>query len=254
MSVHFPPFNANFLNLGSFNQLSSKMMHQLVNRLLALDAQAEQKLAEFEPSVFLIQVTDLNLNYAATIAEGKLSISDGSDYLQSTENKIEKKPTRAQSSDIPATITATISGSSSAFLAAMQDEHQSDSIFKGQLNFSGQINSAKRLQALAQSLKIDWQEPLAQVFGDPVGHTLATGIQGFAGWLKTSLKQAPINLGEYLQEEVQMTPSHFEQTHFSEQVDNLRSQVDRLSARMQKLQSKQKPQASETLKATGEKQ
>jgi len=260
MSVNPAFFSSSRFNSGGFNQLSSRMMHQLVNRLLALDAEAKQKLDTFEPSVFLIQVTDLGLNYAASIKQGELNISDGSDLIQakptqSTESaskpRIDAEDVSAQS-DIE--ITATISGTSSAFLAAIQEEHKGDSIFKGQLNFSGQINSAKKLQSFAQSLKIDWQEPLAQLFGDPIGHSLASGIQGFAGWLKSSLSQAPLNLGEYLQEEVQMTPSRFEQAHFSDQVDQLRSRLDRLNARFQRIQSKQTPKSSKRDKATGDDQ
>ncbi|MDQ7049834.1 MAG: SCP2 sterol-binding domain-containing protein [Enterobacterales bacterium] len=241
-------------NRGGFNHLSSRMMHQLVNRLLALDAEAKQKLEAFEPSVFLIQVTDLGLNYAATIKQGELNISDGSDLIQSKAAKPTESSSKAtaESENARCEITATISGTSSAFLSAIQEQHKGDSIFKGQLNFSGQINSAKKLQSFAQSLKIDWQEPLAQLFGDPIGHSLASGIQDLAGWLKSTLTQAPINLGEYLQEEVQLTPSRFEQAHFSDQVDQLRSRLDRLNARFQRIQSKQTAKSSEREKAAGD--
>ncbi len=211
----------------SLNRLSAQMMDQVVNRLLALDAEAQTKLLSFETSHFLIEITDWQLKYRLSIVDGKLSISDANNSHFNDDANDSEQPSIK--------INATISGTSSAFLASLQEEHKGDSIFKGQLNFSGQINSAKKLQAFAQSLHIDWQEPLAQVFGDPIGHSLASGIQSFAGWLQKSLKQAPINFAEYLQEEVRLTPSSFELDYFSQQVDEIRSQTDRLNARIQRL-------------------
>jgi len=205
------------------NGISASAIQSIARRLLSLDIEAKNKLPEFESKQIHILVEDLNLAYYFSFKQGDLFVEHQYD----------------------GEVNASISGRLSAFIAAAAAEHSSDSIFKGELNFSGDIATAKQFQTFAQSLNIDWHEPVAQLLGDPIGHSLATGIGKLSGWLFRTAGSVNKDISEYLQEEIRVTPSELEQQHFFQQVDQLRSQTDRLNAKITLLQQKYDPVKSE---------
>jgi len=195
------------------NGVSASVIQSIARRLLNLDVEAKKQLIEFENKVIHIFVEELNLTYYFSFKGGELFVDHQCD------------------DDVSASIT----GRFSAFIAAAAAEHSSDSIFKGELNFSGDIGTAKQFQSFAQSLNIDWHEPLAQLLGDPIGHSLATGIEKLSGWLFNTASGINKDISEYLQEEIKVTPSELEQQHFFQKVDQLRSRTDRLNAKISQL-------------------
>ena len=198
------------------NQLSASMIQTIANRLLSLDAESNNQLKPFESKIIHIEISDLNLQYFFTFVNGQLKVTNSCEQEAS----------------------ASIRGELKAFLAAAASEHSSDSIFKGELMFSGEINTAKQFQSFVQSMQIDWHEPLAKVLGDPIGHTFAVGLEKFSGWLKTAVRSTRSDISEYLQEEARVTPTFCEQQAFFGKVDQLRSRSDRLNARINNLQSR----------------
>lgn len=206
-----------------FNQITASTLQSVIRAALSLDAEASGKLSGLNGKVIHISVSDLGLDYYFTIEQGAVGVSAG---------PIEE-------------VQASISGELSAYLAAVAEEHSEDSLFKGSLKFSGEIAVAKQFQSFAQSLNIDWQEPLAQTLGDPVAHTITTGLNKFTRWFKSSAMSARQDISEYLQEESQSTPSESEQQWFFSQVDNTRSRADRLNARISKIASELPPMTND---------
>lgn len=200
----------------AFNQLSASLIQSAARRLLSLDPESSRQLNQFEQKVIQLQIDDFNMVYFFSFENGQVNVAHSHE----------------------ATISASIKGELQAFITAATNEHKSDSIFKGQLHFSGQINTAKQFQAFVQSLNIDWHEPFAQLLGDPIGHTIASGIETFAGWLTSTARSTRTDISEYLQEEIKVTPSVYEQQNFFEKVDHLRSRSDRLNARIKQLKIK----------------
>lgn len=226
----------------SFNKLSATALQKIATRLLRLDVEAKNKLIAFNDKVIHIQVTDLTLDYYFSFVDGQILIDNqlNEELAGKNEDTLATHSSTASLSAVSAsTVSASISGNLSAFIAAAAAEHSADSVFKGELHFSGEINTAKRFQEFAQSLNIDWQEPLAQTFGDPIGHTIATGLQKLSGWVLNTANSVTQDISEYIQEEARVTPSYIEQQHFFQQVDQLRSQVDRLNARANQLLANQ---------------
>jgi len=207
----------------SINQFSATALQSIVRRVIKLDPEASKQLNVFSEKTILLSITDLELDYFINFTHGEISISENS-LLEKAEKDTEQNTVQKNS--------ATISGELSAFIAAVAAEHSSDSIFKGELQFSGEINTAKQFQAFAQSLNIDWQEPFAQLLGDPIAHTLTTGLKHFSSWFLSSAKSTQQDIAEYLQEEARVTVSDSEQQQFFQQVDQIRSRTDRLTARI----------------------
>lgn len=195
------------------NQVSAAMIQSVARKVIALDPEAANGLSSFDDKVIKIEIEDFGLCYFFSFEGGTLTVSND-----------DSRP-----------VSAAINGNLAAFMAAAANEHSVDSIFKGELHFSGEIGTAKRFQEFAQSLEIDWQEPIAIAFGDPIGHTLTTGLQAFGGWLLNTGRSTRQDISEYLQEEIKVTPPAAEQQLFFEQVDQARSKTDRLAARIKKL-------------------
>jgi len=218
------------------NQLSATALQTIAQQILALDIEASKKLRPFDGKIILIDVIDLKLQYYFVFAQGQLAIVSKPPPAENNDeddNQAEQEP------------SVHISGKLSAFINAAASEYSSDALFEGDLHFTGEINTAKQFQQLVASLNIDWQEPLAKVFGDPLAHTLSTGVQKFASWFIDSARSTRQDVSEYLQEEARVTPSDSEQQYFFEQVDDLRSKVDRLTAKVELIVSKKEKKSGE---------
>ncbi len=197
----------------SFNRISASLLQSAAQKLISLDAQASSQLAAFDDKVILVEIDDFNVRYYISFNKGQIKISESHSSA----------------------ISAAIKGQSSAFIAAATSQHRSDAIFKGELHFTGEIATAQKFQSFVQSLEIDWQEPIAKVFGDPLGHTLSQGLKSFSGWLIQTGNSMRQDASEYLQEEAKVAPSLSEQQLFFDQVDQIRSKTDRLNARIARL-------------------
>jgi len=195
------------------NQTSSAAIEQIVNRLLSLDVEAGEQLKTFSNKIIHIRITDLDLDYYLVFPNGSLVV----------QSNIGRAP------------SASISGKLSAFIASATSDNKGDAIFNGDLHFSGEVNTARQFQQFAQSLEIDWQEPLSRVCGDLVGHTLATGFKQLTDLTRSFLSNARQDIPEYLQEEIQVTPPAAELEVFYQSIGLLRSQTDRLQARIERL-------------------
>jgi len=117
-----------------------------------------------------------------------------------------------------------------------------DAIFSGELHFSGEINTARHFQDFAQTLDIDWQEPISHVFGDVISHNFAHGVVQASQFLSQLFDNTRQDIPDYLQHEIQVTPTACELNDYLEQVDQVRSQTDRLQARIHKLKECQRLQ------------
>ncbi|PCI66866.1 MAG: hypothetical protein COB38_09970 [Gammaproteobacteria bacterium] len=209
----------------SLNQITAQTIEKLVNQLLRLDVEANIQIKPLENKSILIYIEDWQLNYLFSFENGDVQVSDERVIKSELEEGVE---TESEKNRQP---SATIKGKLTAFIAAALAEQSGDAVFKGDLHFSGDINTAKQFQQLASKLDIDWQEPFAKVFGDFLGHTITTGLSIFGEWAKQvndSLKQ---DISEYVQEEARVTPSDSEQQMFFEEVDLVRSRADRLLAK-----------------------
>ena len=198
---------------GIIQQCSCAAIEQIGNRLISLDPEAEKKLRDFADKTIHVHISDLDLNYYFLFPGGSLVVQPDSNRQPS----------------------ASIQGKLSAFIASANSENAGDSIFKGELHFSGEINVARKFQSFAQSLNIDWQEPISKVFGDVAGETISKGIKQFGDMFGNLVANVKQDIPEYLQEEIRVTPTQFELDLFYDSIDLVRSQTDRLAARVQRL-------------------
>jgi ubiquinone biosynthesis accessory factor UbiJ len=103
------------------------------------------------------------------------------------------------------------------------------------LELVGDVDLARDLQALLAGLDIDWEEPLARLFGDLPAHRLGSLIRSGRDWSHQALTSLIHNTGEYLQYERRDLPPAHQVADFVDAVDRLRDDLERLEARVRRL-------------------
>lgn len=103
----------------------------------------------------------------------------------------------------------------------------------------GDMQVAQQFQSLIAALELDWEELLAQRVGDIAARQVGLMAEGFGRWLSRSHTSVDMALRDYIQEEVQHSPTAIEVSNFADDVDNMRMDLDRLEARVSRLANKQ---------------
>lgn len=103
------------------------------------------------------------------------------------------------------------------------------------VQLEGDSYLAQQFQMLMASLDVDWEELLAQRIGDIAARQAGLIAEGFNRWLGRSQTTVDMAVRDYIQEEVQHSPTQIEASNFADDVDVLRMDVDRLAARVQRL-------------------
>jgi ubiquinone biosynthesis protein UbiJ len=203
----------------TLNLATAALLESVVNRLVALDIDATEKMKPLIGKRIAIRLTDWGLTYIFDISADKIRIDT--------------------QSETPCQVTLT--GTSFAFFNMANTERGGDAVFKGEVLFEGEVSTAQAFQKFWMSLEVDWEEELSRYTGDLVAHQLGRTARHFTQQFKRLLSTAEQNLSEYAKEEFRMTPDPIEVESFYQDLDDLRGDVDRLEHRIQQLQRTLKP-------------
>ncbi|MDY6991595.1 MAG: SCP2 sterol-binding domain-containing protein [Pseudomonadota bacterium] len=132
-------------------------------------------------------------------------------------------------------IDTTIRGAPFTLLALLQQPHINLAQHP-EVQVTGDINTAQQLINCLKNLHIDWEEQVAQWFGDTPAHHLGHLLRQGQAQVQKQLHTWQLNLSEYVQEEVQSVPAQGEMNAFLNAVDTLRDDVERLEQRLNRLQ------------------
>jgi ubiquinone biosynthesis protein UbiJ len=185
------------------------------NRLLRLDPETLRRLGDLHGRVVCIEFRELGRKI----------------YLHPSESGFRL----ASISDQPPAVT--LRGSLATF-ARLGLGAQTETLRAGELEIEGDAALGQRLQQIFGNLDLDWEEPLARLFGDPLGHEIGRAARAAFAWHRQALKTFGLNTAEYLQEEAHLLPVGYEIDVFLNGVDVARADVDRLTARIQRLKDK----------------
>ncbi len=174
-----------------------------VNQLLALDPAIVKKLSQWFAKVVALQCT----------APGWTC------YLHIEDDGIRLAGTSEQAAD------ATFTGSGVAFAILAARKYPTFAEIPG-LSVHGDEAFINALQQIHQQMELDWEQPLCASLGDVPGHFLAQGMRFVGEHIQRGQHLALENLGEYLQEELQLIPSRVEVEGFSAEVSELAESVE----------------------------
>lgn len=195
--------------------LFTPFIEEAGNRLLRLDPETLRRLGDLQGQVFCIEFRDLGRKL----------------YLHPSEAGFRLE---IDCNQAPA---VTLRGNIGTF-ARLGLGNSTDSLKAGELEIEGDAVLGQRLQRILGDLDLDWEEPLARRFGDPLGHEIGRAARAFFGWQKQAARTFGLNTAEYLQEESRLLPTRPEVEEFLNAVDGVRADVDRIAARVQRLKDK----------------
>ncbi len=130
------------------------------------------------------------------------------------------------------TVDATISGRVMALVNLSLQEEKIATSIKERVEVTGNVQVAQQFQKILGELDIDWEEQVARITGDVVAVQLSRTVSTAHHWLKNSLESFILNSRDYVQHEVNMTPTLFEFRDFKQHVSTLRDDVERLEAKL----------------------
>jgi len=191
------------------------LIEEVGNRLLRLDPETLRRLGDLQGRVVCIEFRDLGRKI----------------YLHPSESGFQLA---TESEQLPAvTLRGTLATFGRLGLGA-----ETEMLNAGELDIEGDAALGQRLQRIFRNLDLDWEEPLARLFGDPLGHEIGRAARAAFNWHRQALKTFGLNTAEYLQEEARLLPVRYEVEAFLNGVDGARADVDRLAARIQRLKDK----------------
>ncbi len=191
-------------------------LEAVLNRYLALDPTAIERVAELQERVICIEVLGLGL---------RLYLVPGPSGFKLLSSYVGE----------PA---CTLRGTPLGLARMSSTADSADQLFSGQVEITGDTDLGHRFGNILNSLDIDWEEQLARVSGDLVAHEIGNGARALNRWGRSALENLTMDLQEYLQEEVRLLPTRFEVEAFLEDVDTLRDDEQRLEARIARLKER----------------
>lgn len=185
-----------------------------INKALELDLSAQQQLQQLSPNSLNLQCHDLNISLFILLHNGQIQL------LQHYEQPC----------------SAVISGPGKAFLELLSSEDKGASLISGELQLQGNSQLLLELQAIMNSLELDWEARLAGVLGDIPAHLIGRSGRHFWQFTQQSGKKFRQHLQDFIVEEARLLPSCPEAENFYQQINELQYRCDRLAARLQKAQ------------------
>lgn len=186
----------------------------IVNRVLSLDPEAEQRVAELEGKVVHIQVEN----------------PDSDVFVMFLHSSVELTRFHDEEPD------ARIIGSPIALMSLLRD---SDALFDGTVTVVGDMSVLTAMKKQMDELDVDWEEQLSAVVGDGAAHQVFRVANGLRQLFMEGGERLRQETGSFLRdrERADVAVGAAEVREYCDAVDTLRNDVDRLDAKISQLET-----------------
>lgn len=133
-------------------------------------------------------------------------------------------------------VDVTVEATPLAFMRLLRASGTDHPVFGKDITIVGEVVDVQRLQSLVRRHYVDREELLAKLIGDIGAHQIGNlwrGLVRTGRQMEDALLQ---DAGEYLSEEIHMTPARTELDALTLAVDTLRDDTERLAKRIGRLQ------------------
>lgn len=195
----------------SFHTTLAAAIEITMNRVLPLDPGYQEKLQGLSGRIIEVSLTDWQLQLFLL----------PNDYQFTVLTDFEGKP------------HVKLSGSSWDFFHMGLNQHSttSSTVIESNIHFEGDVATGQKFAQLFAAMNIDWEEALADITGDIFAHRIAAFARETTSWLKDIIDSSQDNFGEYLHEELRLTPAKIEAENFYEDISDLVADSNRLRER-----------------------
>ncbi|MFK7731076.1 MAG: SCP2 domain-containing protein [Pseudomonadales bacterium] len=186
----------------------------VVNKALELDPATLKRLAELDGKVLLVHCHSPDIKVYCLPGKTGVQFKSWHD-----DNDVD----------------SSLSGKLSQFVQLMQAQDKAAALINGELSVHGNSQDFVSLQAILAQLDIDWEQPIARVFGDVGGHQLGRLIRGGLAFGQQAQENLHTQLEQFVHQEAGILPARKELESFYQEVGDLNLRVDRLQARVARI-------------------
>lgn len=196
--------------------LAVSSLENMVNRALSLDSATAVRLGELEGCRFILELKEPDLQLGIGVSGRRLQLLPGDGAAATTR-------LRGRWREFAAIATASDPGAA---------------LINGDVTVNGDTQALLQLRDILADLDLDWERPLAEAFGDVVGHQIGRGLRSGQHWLKTSGHNLRRQLEDFLLEESRLLPHPLQVQQFFDDIDALRSHSERVEAKLRRFQQR----------------
>lgn len=200
----------------SISDLAYASLEQALNRYIALDPEARQRLAQLHGRVIGIEVLGTGVRLYLIPGPARLQL------LSCYEGEPE-----CLLRGTPLALAGLKTGGSGA--------HGAELILTGAVEFQGDTELGHRFGAILAGLDIDWEQRLSRLTGDALAHEIGNGVRALTGWGRHVGGVLSDELRYCLQEQARLLPERADIDAYVKEVDSCRDDVERLQARVERL-------------------
>lgn len=195
--------------------LFAAVLESAINRVLALDPDAVQRLSRLQKRLLRIDLDGLGISLFFSFEYGAVLVSVDADRDADT----------------------VVTGSPVAlFMMAAPDEVSEWGMAESDVRIQGDANLARELGKVFSQMELDWEGPLSAIVGDTLGFQLASGLKRGASAAKTAAQTTASQFSEYVGTGQGPVIGRSEMRGFKTAVDELNKAIARTEARLSKLE------------------
>lgn len=190
-------------------------LESLINRALSLDSVTQQRLTRLHGRRFSLHCTQPSFSLTLIIGESIL-------LLEHCDEKA----------------TTTLTGRWDEFTRIALAEDPAAALINGNVKVEGDTTRVLELREILADLDIDWEAPLAELFGDVAAHQLGKTLRRGSHWARQALSAFRRQASEFIREESQWVPHPIQVEDFYREVEDLALRAEKLEARLKLLQQR----------------
>jgi ubiquinone biosynthesis protein UbiJ len=192
------------------------LLERAINQALRLDPASRQRLAALAGQVFHLHCTQPDIEVFV------LPQADGVRLAAYHD----------------AGVTAGLTGTGGDFAKLLGSDDPAAELINGNLSVRGDSKALQQLQAIAAGLDLDWEAPLARVFGDVVGHQLGRGLRHLADRALYAGRQIARQINDFAHHESGLLAGRAEVGRFGLDVEQVARRTEQFEARLRQLQQR----------------
>ena len=131
-----------------------------------------------------------------------------------------------------------ISGSPGALIRNAMGGLAERSLAPDEIQITGDTVLARQFQTVIRDYGINWINLISRVSPKLFQHQVRRFLEQTAEWTNSTEASFRLDVSEYVQEEIRLTPTVTEAQNWMSEIDILRNSVDRLSQRILRLQGR----------------
>ncbi|HEY5700617.1 MAG TPA: SCP2 sterol-binding domain-containing protein [Gammaproteobacteria bacterium] len=193
-----------------------------LNRVLRLDPEFLEALAPLQDRILAVEFSGITRTFYAQLGV------EGVTLLEQADVDALRPGGQADVS---------FSGSPPAMLRMASAMRRGASTIGEDVRITGDLAVLESLKSAFQRLDVDFEELLSRYVGDVAAHEIGRFAQVFQAWSRRTRETLLADTGEFLVEELRISPPAIELEDFAADVNRLRDDVERLEKRVARIQA-----------------